>query len=80
MPSGGCTVDADCDDGAFCNGAETCNSGSCFAGSAPCGGSEICDEGADLCLACAPAGASCSSNADCCGNKCRGKSGAKTCK
>ena len=30
-----CTVDGDCDDGAWCNGAETCNAGSCQAGTAP---------------------------------------------
>ena len=30
-----CTVNADCDDGLFCNGSETCNAGSCQAGSAP---------------------------------------------
>ncbi len=35
-----CTVDADCDDGLFCNGAETCNAGSCQAGTAP-----VCDDG-----------------------------------
>ena len=41
-PVTGCTVDADCDDGAFCNGAETCNvpSGTCQAG-APV----VCDDG-----------------------------------
>ncbi len=29
---GGCSVDADCDDGLFCNGPETCNGGTCQAG------------------------------------------------
>ena len=29
---------------------------------------------------CAPAGASCSSNSDCCSNKCRGRRGAKSCR
>ena len=38
-------------------------------------------DGADPdCQICAPKGASCSSNADCCSNKCRGKSGSQTCK
>ncbi|MBI4719448.1 MAG: hypothetical protein HY763_16760, partial [Planctomycetes bacterium] len=33
-----CTVDADCDDGAFCNGIETCDveTGDCEAGPRPC--------------------------------------------
>jgi hypothetical protein len=30
-----CTVNADCNDGLFCNGTETCNAGSCQAGTAP---------------------------------------------
>ncbi|MFQ5415352.1 MAG: S8 family serine peptidase, partial [Phycisphaerae bacterium] len=29
-----CTTDAECDDGVFCNGAETCVSGACVAGTA----------------------------------------------
>jgi len=29
-----CTVDANCDDGLFCNGTETCNAGACQAGAA----------------------------------------------
>ncbi len=29
---GNCSVDADCDDGLYCNGAETCSSGTCQAG------------------------------------------------
>ena len=33
--SGGCEIDGDCDDGLFCNGAETCNAGSCQAGTPP---------------------------------------------
>jgi len=54
----GCVVDADCDDGAFCNGAETCNVGTglCEAGTAPvcddglfCNGVESCNEGTDTC-------------------------------
>ena len=45
-----CGVDADCDDGLFCNGAETCSAGSCQAGAAPCSGSQSCDEAADACV------------------------------
>jgi len=32
---GGCETNEDCDDGLFCNGAETCDSGSCQAGTPP---------------------------------------------
>jgi hypothetical protein len=32
--TGPCTTDANCDDGLFCNGAETCVSGTCTAGTA----------------------------------------------
>ena len=43
---------ASCDDGVFCNGADTCSGGSCadHAGS-PCG-TDVCDEGARACAAC----------------------------
>ncbi len=44
-----CQVNGDCDDGLFCNGAETCNAGSCQAGSDPCPG-EDCDEVGDVCV------------------------------
>ncbi|MEM7354267.1 MAG: M36 family metallopeptidase, partial [Acidobacteriota bacterium] len=49
---------ANCDDGAFCNGAETCDAvNDCQAGSDPCAGG-ACDEVNDICL-------ECSVNADC---------------
>ena len=35
-----CVVDADCSNGLFCDGVETCNAGSCQAGTAP-----TCDDG-----------------------------------
>ncbi len=35
-----CSVDADCDDGLYCNGTESCNAGSCQAGTAI-----VCDDG-----------------------------------
>ncbi|UCE59670.1 MAG: S8 family serine peptidase [Phycisphaerales bacterium] len=44
-----CTGDPDCDDGLFCNGAETCVSQSCQAGSDPCPG-QSCDEVNDQCV------------------------------
>ncbi len=60
-PPSGCSVDADCDDGAFCNGAETCNAGTCKAGTPPacddglwCNGAETCNETTDSCDAGAP--------------------------
>jgi len=58
-----CTVDLDCDNGAFCDGAETCNTGTgqCEAGTAPacdnglfCDGSETCNETTDSCDAGTP--------------------------
>jgi subtilisin family serine protease len=46
------TNDGNCDDGAFCNGAETCDAGAgCLAGSDPCGGGP-CDEVNDVCPEC----------------------------
>jgi hypothetical protein len=52
-----CTTDAECDDGLYCNGTETCVSGVCQDGVAVecpddglfCNGSEFCEEVADGC-------------------------------
>lgn len=50
-----CTTDADCSDGLFCNGVETCTATGCAAGSAPCSdnnvcdGSNVCNEDTDVC-------------------------------
>jgi len=46
-----CTIDADCDDGLFCNGVETCNAatGKCQSGSDPCRVSETCNDNTDTC-------------------------------
>jgi hypothetical protein len=38
-----------CDDGVFCNGAETCQGGVCAAGTPPCSGGQVCSESLDLC-------------------------------
>ncbi len=46
-----CYDNPDCDDGLFCNGAETCVTGSCQAGSNPCPG-QMCDETNDVCVDC----------------------------
>ncbi len=44
--------DAACDDGTFCNGAETCHATlDCQAGGEPCPGQQ-CDEGGDTCVDC----------------------------
>lgn len=49
-----CLLDADCDDGKFCTGTETCNfeTGQCVAGAAACADSDHCDEAVDICLMC----------------------------
>jgi len=54
---GHCIDHADCDDGMFCNGVETCRAdGLCIAGSGPCddglfcNGVETCDEDNDVCV------------------------------
>ncbi len=55
---GACANDADCDDGVFCNGAETCdNPGTelCLAGADPCPG-QLCDESGDVCVDCVTPG------------------------
>jgi hypothetical protein len=49
-----CTVDAQCDDGVFCNGAETCEAGNCQPGMSPCEDGvdctvDSCDEDDDIC-------------------------------
>lgn len=49
-----CDVDADCDDGLFCNGNESCASGVCLSGSDPCL-TPVCDEGPDQCVGTVPA-------------------------
>ena len=52
-----CTVNEDCDDGAFCTGTATCVDGACVAGPDPCpvdgvwcNGDEGCDEANDQCV------------------------------
>ncbi len=65
-----CVGDADCDDGAFCNGDETCgDDNTCVAGEAPCDpATEQCNEETDTCEAV------CTEDADCPddGNFCTG--------
>lgn len=57
-----CNLDADCGDGAFCNGVESCVANRCEPGAGdPCAGGPdpVCDESADACV---PA---CIEDADC---------------
>ncbi|HXV76442.1 MAG TPA: serine protease, partial [Candidatus Polarisedimenticolaceae bacterium] len=65
----------DCDDGADndCDGATDCSDADC-SGDPACGSSGCVNPGG------APAGASCSSNADCCSNKCKGPPSNLTCR
>ena len=62
----GCLVDADCIDGLFCNGVETCLAGSCQAGTPP-----VCDDGVGCTVdSCNEAAGSCenTSSDSLCGN------------
>jgi hypothetical protein len=59
-----------CNDGVFCNGADTCSSGSCsqHAGS-PCTGQQVCNEAQDKCeTAGCPSGNSCNDGIFCNGS------------
>ena len=53
---GGCTVDSDCDDGVFCNGAEVCAGGACMSGTGDvCPVGTSCDEELQACASnCGP--------------------------
>jgi len=52
IASATCNSNGDCDDGAFCNGAETCDiNGMCQAGSDPCPG-DLCNDLLDECGTC----------------------------
>ena len=44
-----CSASADCDDGKFCNGTETCVAGACSAAAAPCSADQPCDEASRKC-------------------------------
>ena len=50
IPEGGCTADAECDDGVYCNGVETCDlEAGCQPGSDPCEENERCSEEDNTC-------------------------------
>ncbi|NOT01133.1 MAG: calcium-binding protein [Phycisphaerales bacterium] len=57
-----CKSDGECDDGSYCNGAETCDTESavCVEGSLPCAGGQICDEDQGECI-----DAECLNDVDC---------------
>ncbi|MFN2426621.1 MAG: hypothetical protein ABR587_09280, partial [Candidatus Binatia bacterium] len=72
-----CLVAGDCDDGLYCNGAETCVANFCQAGTDPCAGGGICsttcNESTDSCFAtagtpCRAASGSCDVAETCTGN------------
>jgi len=77
-PTDPCSVDADCDDGRYCNGAETClpldpaaDSRGCAPGPRPCDEGMACDEGANACLdRCADADGDGHEAASCGGDDC----------
>ncbi len=51
LPPPDCTIDADCDDGNFCNGAETCVEGVCQSSQNPCDPEQqICSESLNTCV------------------------------
>ncbi len=52
IAGGGCISDADCNDGAFCNGVETCVSSVCHSGASPCGNDQVCDPSNGACVEC----------------------------
>ena len=54
-----CVMDADCDDGLYCTGIETCNIDTCAPSSNPCLIGQTCVEESDTC---APTGADCNAN------------------
>ncbi len=69
ISASGCATAADCDDGIFCNGVETCVDKTCQPGTNPCpddgifcNGSETCSEDTD---ACGHAGNPCQLNLTC---------------
>jgi hypothetical protein len=62
---------AACDDGVFCNGADTCAGGACGHAGNPCAGggecADTCDEATDSCFE--PAGTPCADDGDLCSSE-----------
>ena len=67
-----CVADADCDDGLFCTGTETCVEAACVDGADPCDPvTEVCDEDADECVLLDPcAGVECDDGDLCTDDSC----------
>jgi len=64
-----CVANADCDNGAFCDGAETCDTdtNTCVDGEEPCDpDTEVCDEDTDECLPTCDTDADCADDGDPC--------------
>jgi len=77
-----CTSNGDCQDGVFCNGAETCNNGGCRGAGNPCDAPLLCRESKDDCVECLSAsgcddGLFCNGNETCADGICR--SGSSPC-
>ena len=72
--------DAACDNGVYCDGAETCTAQlGCQPGADPYLG-QVCDEDNDQCIECLPKHSPCAEDWECCSGKCRGKAGGKMCR
>lgn len=66
-----CVADADCRDGEFCNGQETCSAhGACVPGETPCEAGEDCNENADRCERPCVADADCTDGDPCTDDYC----------
>ena len=85
---GGCTSNAACADGNACTN-DVCNLSTGVCSNAPitacAGGDGCCPSGCSFASdsdrpSCAPRGAVCSTNSQCCSNSCKGKTGTKTCR
>ena len=76
-----CTGNGDCDDGLYCNGAETCAGDACQDGTPPCdSATEACDETRNTCMPCNNDG-TCDAGEDCnsCPNDCIGGATSESC-
>ena len=62
-PPPACATNTDCDNGLFCDGAETCVETVCVDGTSPCAEGETCDEDNDECIP--PGPTPCQSDEDC---------------
>ncbi len=71
-PASGCIDEpraGPCDNGEYCDGADTCVDGTCTGGDSPCVGMSTCDEGSDRCTGCVGSG-DCTNGETCVGGTC----------